>query len=272
MTVGASRAFMARYYTFNLLKSKLMRPFSLWRAHRSRDAWLELRERYGHTGTWLVVGNGPSLRTADLEALAVLPSIGSNKINLIYEQTSWRPTLYTIGDPILLFKLSPSHFEYFDEILVPHYALWLARTRRRKVAWSNVPLPQARAGKVELTGFRPRPWEALIDGSTITIQNIQLALWFGASRVLVIGCDHNYRGDQTSAKKVTHSEQNHFHPDYRKPGEVVNYAPFELMEQGYSEMARIARDLEVPVINITRRTALRAFPRASVEDILAEKG
>ena len=40
----------------------------------------------------LIVGNGPSINSTELE-LINMPSIGMNKINLLFEKTSWRPDL-----------------------------------------------------------------------------------------------------------------------------------------------------------------------------------
>lgn len=41
-----------------------------------------------------VIGNGKSLHSADLDLIAGQPSIACNRINLIYPETAWRPTIY----------------------------------------------------------------------------------------------------------------------------------------------------------------------------------
>jgi len=47
----------------------------------------------------VIVGNGPSLRIADLERVSHLPSFGCNHIALIFQHSTWRPTYYVLADP-----------------------------------------------------------------------------------------------------------------------------------------------------------------------------
>jgi glycosyltransferase involved in cell wall biosynthesis len=67
---------------------------------RSPDADLarlrELRDR--HSGRVFILGNGPSLLRCDLSRLADEYTFGVNKIYLLFDQISWRPTYYTLLD------------------------------------------------------------------------------------------------------------------------------------------------------------------------------
>ena len=130
-------AFMTRYYAANLIKSKIGGPVRGLFLDREARRWETLRVEVPKSDTWLVVGNGPSLRADDLTALRGMPSVASNKINLIFDNTDSRPTLYTITDPLLLFKLPKSHFEKFDMTLVPHSVGSLVRNRRA-LAWRHL--------------------------------------------------------------------------------------------------------------------------------------
>ena len=64
-------------------------------------------------------------------------------------------------------------------------------------------------------------------GWTIIFQQLQLALWMGIREVYLIGTDFSFQESKRTGEKTScgdlileqDNEQNHFHPDYRKPGE-----------------------------------------------------
>ena len=219
---------------------------------------------------WLVVGNGPSLRLEDLEALGNIPAIASNKINLLFPRTSWRHRLYTIGDSLLMHKLPAEHYEDFDQVLLPDVFHFMCRGSR-KLTWRYLLDPEGErkyvSGNEDLD-----PMNGFFTGYTITVPNIELAIWAGAKRVYVIGIDHSYRGENLVAtgKRSTHSgAADHFDPNYRKPGEVVNTAPIDGMERGYQYVRDLADKRGVQIINISRKSALTTFERGTVEEAVS---
>ena len=235
--------------------------------------WAALREEIAGHETWLVVGNGPSLRMEDLEALSAIPSIGSNKINIVYPRTTWRPRLMTIADPLLLHKLPAAHYDTIPLQLLPHTHIYMARTPRQ-LAWWHLSDDEGYAkyadGDEEIS-----PTNGIFVGRTITVANLQLAMWAGAKRIYIIGCDHNYGKEQAlkgTARVAHQGGSDHFDPNYRKPGEIVNVAPIDLMDHAYAQMRRIADARGVDIVNITRTSALDAFRRGTVEEAVATIG
>lgn len=270
---------LATFYFRNLMLMKIAGRIN-WRINSSFRAnvakrWENLRKQVEGHDKWLVVGNGPSLKMADLEALTGIPAIASNKINLLFGQTDWRPTLYTIADPLLLHKLPANHYEDFPLVLMPHEHIFMSRADRTKVLpWNHVLDPDGEA-KYDHGSERVSPINGLYVGRTITCPNILLAIWAGAKTVYVIGCDHNYKKEEAVAAgaRATHVDgSDHFHPDYRKPGELVNAAPIARMDWAYEMTNRVAAKHGVAIINITRQSALKAFTRGTVEDALKDIG
>lgn len=260
--------FYASYYSNNLIHSKISGTLLRKKIARFNADWGKIYEQFHHHTKWLVVGNGPSLNIKDLEALAHIPAIASNKISLLYQNTHWRPSLYTIGDPLLLHKLPQIHYDAIPLSLMPHTTYYMARTKK-KIAWKSLPLETGRRQFLQ-SGFSPDPIKnGFIAAKTVTTANIQLAMWLGAKTIYLIGCDHNYSEEKHgNVKKLQHgTENNHFHPEYRKEGEIVNNAPISIMDQGYSLIREIADKRNVRIINISRKTALQAFELSSVEDI-----
>ena len=264
--------FLSKYYVKNLVLTRGYGRTAGLFLERTRTQWEELYARIEGHDTWLVVGNGPSLRLDDLEAFDALgvPSIASNKINMVFDRTTWRPKLFTIADPLLLHKLTAEHYENIDRILLPHIEMLMAKTPR-KLPWRH--LSDAAGQEKYLTRNEElHPLNGFFAGGTITVSNLQLAIWAGAKTVYVIGCDHFYANEssETKSKKSAHQgSSNHFDPNYRQPGEIVNEAAIGLMSRGYATMREIAEQRGVRIINITRTSALDAYERDTIENALA---
>lgn len=263
--------FLARYYFKNAVTMRMIgRTFGLVSLKNSEAKWKEIRESVNGHDTWLVVGNGPSLKLEDLEAFKGIPAIASNKINLLFNRTSWRPTFYTIVDPVLLYKLPAEHYDNVGLVMLPHTHKFMSRAKN-KLTWRHLVDPEGEA-KYLNTDCEVSPENGFFCGGTVSNPNLQLAMWAGAKTIYLIGCDHFYANEQSkdASKKSAHTGQsNHFDPNYRKPGEVVNEAPVDTMNHGYAVMREIADQRGVRIINITRTTALEAFERDTVENALA---
>ena len=265
--------FLARYYVRKLLFMKIYGRLYGYFLQRQSGKWNELYKSIEGHDTWLVVGNGPSLRIADLEAFYRLgiPSIASNKINLVFDQTEWRPALSTIADPLLLEKLPPEHYRTLGRVLLPHTHVLMARTKN-SLPWRH--LLDAEGEKAyDGTGKPITPLNGFFVGGTITCPNLELAIWAGAKTIYLIGCDHFYKNEDSKevSRTSAHSgSSNHFHPDYRKPGELVNEAPVGRMNFSYSLMQRLAEQRGIKIVNISRQSAIEAFERDTVENTLAK--
>jgi hypothetical protein len=263
--------FLFKYYLNNLIFCKFAAIYAKMRLKNSKSQWDALKRTNEGNKSWLVVGNGPSLAKEDLEKLQHLPAIASNKINLLFDKTSWRPTLYTIQDALVLFKLDRSHFDSVGRLLTSHKGYYLAPTKC-KLAWKIVPFNDYENWLQKLSGV-PDPIDTgFIDGYTVSVANIQLAIWLGAEVVYLIGCDHFYSEESHSGvKKLQHEgSSNHFDSNYRKPGEVVNNAPVERMNDGYRRIRKLADDNGVRIVNISRKTFLDAYECSTVEDAVLE--
>jgi glycosyltransferase involved in cell wall biosynthesis len=264
--------FLSKYYVKNLALTRVYGRTSGLFLETTRTRWEELYAQIKGHDAWLVVGNGPSLRLDDLEAFDALgvPSIASNKINMVFTRTTWRPKLFTIADPLLLHKLPAQHYGNIERLLLPHTQALMAKTPR-KLPWRQ--LPDAAGEEKYLAGREElHPLNGFFEGGTITVPNLQLAIWAGAKIVYVIGCDHFYANEtsQSKSKKSTHQgSSNHFDPNYRQPGEIVNEAAIGHMNRGYATMRKIAEQRGVRIVNISRTSALDEYERDTVENALA---
>ena len=216
-----------------------------------------------------VIGNGPSLKVSDLSRLKGFTTIASNKIFLAFEETDWRPSYYTIGDPILWEKISSEICGRFDFVHSPDY-LTKKGNLDNFVTWRSL-WPNELDVK-EPSKFSANGAWGFFGGHTITFENLQFAAHLGCNPIYIIGCDHYYAGEKGVALDqvvAAGAACNHFHKDYRAEGEVVNSAPIERMNQAY-RAARLFSDRSgVKIYNATRGGELEAFERVDLDEVLA---
>lgn len=86
---------------------------------------------------------------------------------------------------------------------------------------------------------------------------INLAVHFGASRVILLGYDMD-------AKDEAHSHFFGAHPLGLRGG-----SPYALFRQMFATMVEPLRNLDVHVVNCSRQTALTCFPRMPLAEVLA---
>lgn len=231
--------------------------------------WSSLRNKYaGRPG--FVIGNGPSLTVADLDCLKGEVTIASNKIYLAFDQTSWRPTVYSVADFLVMEKVRDEIFNHVSIVHCPPSGRSVFGDNKRIRVWNDLG-PYSTDPSYPL--FSDDVTYGLFGGYSITFQNLQIAVALGLNPIYIIGCNHYYagEGDIKPDQKVAATQTNHFMPNYRQKGELVNPAPIEKMTEAFLSAARYAEQNGIEIINITRGGHLEAFPRASADDILNKK-
>jgi len=244
------------------------------RIARDRRYFESLKHKYvGQRG--FVIGNGPSLKIDDLDRLRGEICIASNKIFLAFDQTDWRPSFFTVADPLVWDKIKDIVGESIPTVIIPHYLPDCeACTAEVKTVRCLGNAPDLAAGTDEVL-FSDDFSVGSFGGYTVTYENIQLAVHLGLNPIYIIGCDHYYEGErdvvanQTVAAPPT---SNHFVKDYRAPGEIVYAAPIEQMNQSYAMAHRFAAARGVSLMNATRGGFLEAFPRVDFDEVVSSAG
>lgn len=93
-------------------------------------------------------------------------------------------------------------------------------------------------------------------GSNSGYQAINLAYLWGARRIVLLGYDMQKTGGQS-----------HWFGDH--PQGLNKNSPYAMWVPKFDSLAADLRDEGVEVINATRETALRCFPRMPIEECLA---
>ncbi|MBT8154530.1 DUF115 domain-containing protein [Epibacterium ulvae] len=242
----------------------------------SRTALSLLRNR--HQGQRaVVVGNGPSLRPSDLERLRDVVTFGSNKIFLAYDDTDWRPNYYSVEDHLVLmnnrdriaalsgsiklFPASTRNFDYHagDTIFAPFLP-----PKSFEDPLSDPEFPH----------FSHDLSQGIAWGSTITYSQIQMAAFMGCAEIILIGVDHSYRlpSQKRGNQYIYEGEQNHFHPDYRSPGEAWHQPNLDVLERSYAKARDVCAARGIRIMNASRQSKLDVFERADFDQMFPPTG
>jgi hypothetical protein len=227
--------------------------------------WSDSRNK--HAGIpGFVIGNGPSLKMDDLEALKGQVCVASNKIYLAFNSVAWRPTYYSCSDWLVWSKIRSEVPKYFGSPLLLN-TFGLSTFPRGGIMMRNLGLFNTGA-----QGFSFDSRRGQYGGLTVTFNNLQTAVHLGLNPIFLIGCDHFYSGETKANEDkplISHGgASNHFVPNYRAPGEIVNMAPIETMNAAF-RCARVACDATgIKILNATRGGHLDVFERASLDNVL----
>jgi hypothetical protein len=212
------------------------------------------------------------LRIADLDQLKGEITFASNKIYLAFNETSFKPTYYSVIDTYVLQNNR-------DEIRkVDAYKLF-AHYFEGEFPYREVVYFRSIGGFVKGFGAEPVWGRDFFGGHTVVFSQMQLAWYMGIREIYLIGMDHTWHLPEQEPEEFdgfdyllrSGGEVNHFHPDYRKPGEKWTYPKVKEQEESF----RIAKSLIEShggiVKNATRGGALEIFDRVDLDDLLKSR-
>lgn len=216
-----------------------------------------------------IIGNGPSLRISDLEKLQNEVTIACNKIFLAFEETIWRPTYYTIEDPLDL-------FEYYDQIaemdlgikFFTERALW-----RRKKMPNAIYYKQGYAKSFDKVKISNDPFLGFSGGESVVLSMLQFALFLGSSEIYLIGFDHFYqepKNYENAMVKFCEDEVNHFHKGYRKQGDIWAEPRLDNITLQFDIFKKYCEEHGIKVFNATRGGHLNIYERVDFDSLFLQ--
>lgn len=206
----------------------------------------------------LVVGNGPSLNETPLEQIKML-SIGMNKINLLFDRTSWRPDLIVCVNGLVI----KQNRDFFNTtkipLILPVKALYLGIKRRSNIIFTRI------SDSKEFVNDISKPVGI---GHTVTFTCLQVAAHAKVKSVNIVGVDHNfkYTGDK-GIKLHEGADLNHFDPNYFKDS-LWGLPNLDGSEKAYSKAKSYFDKQSIPVIDYTINGKLTVFQKGNIEDII----
>ncbi len=234
------------------------------------EYWDSLKDRHkGQKG--FVIGCGPSLSASDLDLLRSEVTLASNRIDLAFGDTQWRPDYFAISDWVLFPKIKRSLSNQYELILGgPDMPGRVNGSRIVRWHWRGQPHQQPNGDGSYC--FSNNVGEGIWSGGTISFDLLQIAAHLGCNPIVLVGCDHEYLGEQgIDPRSIMEAPdvQNHFDSDYRKPGEHIRPACLNLMTRAFRHAQAWAEANDIDIVNATRGGSLDIFQRVELESMLA---
>lgn len=210
----------------------------------------------------LIVGNGPSLNRTPLDRFVGVPSIGMNKIDLIFPRVAWRPSMILCANNVVV----KQHAEVFRNSAVPIYLAWKARWFIRSHGAINIRYFNTTLDETFSTNITGR----VGSGVTITYQALQFAYFTGADPIIIVGVDHNFdkTGDHVYERRQG-ADVNHFDPNYFASGSIWGLPNLDESEIAYARSREAFERAGRRVLDATVDGKLQAFEKIGIEEAIA---
>lgn len=220
---------------------------------------LEKYKGYGKGKRCFIIGNGPSLRAEDLQILYEHGEItfASNRIDKIFDKTSWTPTFYGCVDQLVLLQ----HTSEIDRIKCKEKFILDYQNR-------GIELPQEMKAEIVhiiAMEYNSKGYPKFSDdisrgiymGYTVTYALLQIACYMGFGEIILLGVDHS-------------DFRKHFVRDYCDPNEKIFEGSYErLAYQAYISAKEYCDLHKIKILNATRGGALEIFNRVIFDDLFA---
>lgn len=187
--------------------------------------------------TAVCIASGPSLTREDVETARTLPAI-FYAVNDCHRIAPWAHVLYAAD---LAF------WRHYDG--VPEFAGQRWSVDPRAARWGVRHMP---GSDLLVWGSSPGP---IAHGGNSGFQAINLAARQGARRIILLGYDMG----------VEPSGPRHWFGEH--PAKISRGSDYENWIKHFDRAAPLIASDGVEVINCSRRTALKCFPRATIEEI-----
>ena len=197
-----------------------------------------------------IIGNGPSLRTGDLDKLSENGEIcfGLNVIHKLYADTKWRPTYVCMTDPLVL-------AQNYTALKEKNSCPVLVSDIKLLYHWETGENEYLIHEWMDRTGFSEDFSKGVYNGGTVTYAVMQLCAYMGFSSVYLLGMDCSNWGS-------------HFNEDYWQKNEVYRVVPDESkIFKAYQRADEYAREHGFRIFNATRGGKLEIFERVDFDSL-----
>lgn len=225
--------------------------------------------REKHNGERIyVLGNGPSLADVDPSLLRSAITIGSNAVHLMFERWGFGVDYWMCEDRLQIEQELKRHRRAIGQRSIPVLPFEYA---------ANADWPEAYYYPLSMSDGRMFPdgvsypdfspfGRAFRHGYTVTTSAIHLAVYLGASEIILLGVDHNYelsgeRAEQWKADDA--SSPTHFDASYTEGRSFIRPRPLRA-EQAYQAACDWCDANGVQILNASNPSALDVFDKTTL--------
>ncbi len=211
----------------------------------------------------VVLCNGPSLRDVDFSLIGNVFTFGLNKINLIFDESEFRPSCIVAVNPYVIEQNSA----YFSSSEIPLFldrcALRYGVRKRRDLYLLD---------SCDFPFFARNCAMSIYQGFTVTYVALQLAYHMGFTRVALVGCDHDYPSEGVPNSVVRNNDKDsaHFSENYFSDNEAWQLPDLAASELFYDIARRCYEENGRSIVNASARSKLTIFQRKSLDVFLSD--
>lgn len=225
-----------------------------------------------------IIGNGPSLTPEDLEKIKDEYSFAANRIYLMYEKTTWRPTYYMCQDRQLIRTVSDYYKSCEETVLLNYPALYEFDI---KVPDAHYYLADFRDATrlVDKLGFSEEADKFVIDGGSVTYSAIQMAVYMGFKEIYLLGVDHNFSHTLDKNRRIVEHKdvkEDYFDKRYKdafkqfaEKGKIYAAPDKGLMDIAFKAARTYCENHNIGIYNATRGGKLEEFKRVNLDNIIS---
>lgn len=215
-----------------------------------------------------IVGNGPSLNNTEMHLLNNETSFAVNGIFYLTEMMGYKPTYYMVEDTSVM-KENIADIISYD---VPHkffpsiYTNLHPTDKNVHFFKMNRGFYEPRSPNYCIPRFSTDFSERAYCGQSVTFINLQLAYYMGFQEVYLVGMDFNYEIPTAFERKgdiitSTHSDPNHFHPDYFGTGKTWKNPKLDRVLNNYRMAKLVYESAGRKIYNATVGGKLELFEK-----------
>lgn len=226
---------------------------------RSRNKLKLLNDNYRGKKA-VILCNGPSLLKSDLSLLKDVYTFGLNKINLLFDQTDFRPSCIVSVNSFVI----EQNAEFYNQTEIP---LFLDRYATKFVnSRSNIIFLHSSKQQKFARDCSLSVW----NGFTVTCVALQLAFHMGFKEVALVGCDHSFstKGSPNETVVSEQKDENHFAPNYFSDGVKWQLPDLAQSEAAYNLAKEVYQLSGRKLVNCTEGGQLHVFPRMKLQEYI----
>lgn len=245
------------FFLFLLSYSSRKDNFEWWTSllrWKSFLSLIKIRNKY-YKKRCFIIGNGPSLNNMDLTILKNEYTFGVNRIYLLFPKIGFQTSFLVVTNNLVL-------NQFHKEILNLDMLKFINWNSRRLFEHdSNTIFFRSIYDKT--LGFSKNPQFRIWEGGTVTYVAIQLALYMGFTKVILIGVDHNFytKGEPHKMIISDNRDSNHFDPNYFGKGVKWNLPDLEMSEQAFKLSKEIYKKNGCTILDATINGKLNIFEK-----------
>ena len=227
-----------------------------------------------NSDTLVVMGNGPSLKSIDLELLNNFDTFALNASYRAFERFNWWPTYHGCFD----YVMNDSHRESFKNLVESDtpierffYLRELSESPKLQVV-KLIPFKTSskwNSSEADFTSFN--------DGGNSGINACQVGICLGYKKIILVGVDCNYvefvdgvsvvQGAELKVVSEIKKNPNYWFDDYQRVGDHFNAPQEKAFHFGpWNDFAVRAYQNNISVINCSTGSKLKCFEMSTIEE------